>query len=111
MDLELIRIDVSDHVALVTMDAPPVNAQNAQFNVEMAYVMDTLSDRADVRSVVLTGAGKIFSAGADIKARGNMGDPGEKWQHNRRARENQYRLTGALFVQDGWMGKVGGAVY
>ena len=92
MDLELIRIDVSDHVALVTMDAPPVNAQNAQFNVEMAYVMDTLSDRADVRSVVLTGAGKIFSAGADIKARGNMGDPGEKWQHNRRARESYHSI-------------------
>ncbi|MEM8974797.1 MAG: hypothetical protein AAGD43_22290, partial [Pseudomonadota bacterium] len=59
MDLELIRIDVTDHVALVTMDAPPVNAQNAQFNIELAYAMDSISDRDDVRSVILTGAGKV----------------------------------------------------
>ena len=87
MELELIRIEVADHVALVTMDAPPVNAQNAQFNNEMAYAMDTISDRNDIRSVVLTGAGKVFSAGADIKARSHMGDVGQKWQHSRRARE------------------------
>jgi enoyl-CoA hydratase len=92
MDLELIKIDVADHVALVTMDAPPVNAQNKQFNIELAYAMDTMGDRDDVRCVVLTGAGKVFSAGADIRARGNMDDPGEKWQHNRRARESYHSV-------------------
>ena len=92
MDLELIRIDVTEFVALVTMDAPPVNAQNARFNVELSYAMDTLSDREDVRAVILTGAGKVFSAGADIRARSNMSDVGEKWQHNRRARESYHSV-------------------
>ncbi|MGI9424929.1 MAG: enoyl-CoA hydratase/isomerase family protein [Hyphomicrobiaceae bacterium] len=92
MDLKLIRLEVSDLVALVTMDAPPVNAQNAQFNIEMAFAMDTISDRDDIRSVVLTGAGNVFSAGADIRARGNMADVGEKWQHNRRARESYHAI-------------------
>ena len=92
MELELIRIEVADHVALVTMDAPPVNAQNAQFNIEMAYAMDSMSDRSDVHSVVLTGAGKVFSAGADMRARGNLSDVGEKWQHNRRARESYHAI-------------------
>ncbi len=87
MNLELIRIDVADYVALVTMDAPPVNAQNAQFNIELAYAMDMISDRDDVRAVILTGAGKVFSAGADIKGRGDMREAGAKWQHYRRARE------------------------
>lgn len=92
MELELIRCEVSDHVALITMDAPPVNAQNAQFNVELAYAFDCASDRDDIRAVVLTGAGKVFSAGADIKARGNIGEVGEKWQHNRRARESYHSI-------------------
>lgn len=92
MELELIRLDVSDHVALVTMDAPPVNAQNALFNVEMAYVFDSISDRDDCRVAILTGAGKVFSAGADMRARGNLADTGEKWQHNRRARESYHAI-------------------
>ncbi|MEZ5849152.1 MAG: enoyl-CoA hydratase/isomerase family protein [Hyphomicrobiaceae bacterium] len=92
METELIRVSVTDHVAVVTMDHPPVNAQNAQFNIEMAYVFDMLSDRADVRVVVLTGAGRIFSAGADLKARPDRGTPGERWQHNRRARESYHAV-------------------
>ena len=88
MDTTLIRLDIEGHVGVVTMDAPPVNAQNAQFHTEMTWVFDTVSDRDDVRVAVLTGAGKVFSAGADIRARAAMSsDPGERWQHNRRTRE------------------------
>ena len=92
MDLELIRIEVEDFVAVITMDAPPVNAQNAQFNIELAYAFDCVSDREDVRAVVLTGAGKVFSAGADVKARSGLSEVGEKWQHNRRARESYHSI-------------------
>src|SRR3990172_13232499 len=38
METKLIKVAVADGVAVVTMDHPPVNAQNAAFNVEMAYV-------------------------------------------------------------------------
>lgn len=87
MEPTLIKLAVADHIAVVTMDHPPVNAQNAQFNSEMAYIFDTLSDRKDVRVAILTGAGKVFSAGADMKGRGRLGEIGERWQHNRRVRE------------------------
>ena len=88
MDTEIIRCVVNDHVALVTMDRPPVNAVNAQFHEEMMRVFDTLSDREDVRVAILTGAGKVFCAGADIKARlEREPQPGDFWQHSRRARE------------------------
>lgn len=88
MDTETVRCQIDEHIAVVTMDRPPVNAQNAQFHQDMALVFDTLSDRDDVRAAILTGAGRCFSAGADIKDRaGKQRGPGEAWQHNRRARE------------------------
>lgn len=89
MDTETVKCRIADHIAVVTMDRPPVNAQNSQFNNDMALVFDTISDLDDVRVAVLTGAGKCFSAGADIKDRaGKERQPGDAWQHNRRVRES-----------------------
>jgi enoyl-CoA hydratase/carnithine racemase len=88
METEIIKCDVREHIALVTMDRPPVNAVNAQFHDEMMRVFDALSDREDVRVAILTGAGRVFCAGADIKARlEHAPQPGDFWQHSRRARE------------------------
>jgi enoyl-CoA hydratase len=86
MEVALIKLAVADGIAVVTMDNPPVNAQNAQFSSEMAYVFDTLSDRRDVRVAILTGAGRMFSAGADLKARAGLSEIGARGQHNRRVR-------------------------
>lgn len=88
MQTECIKCEVQNYIALVTMDRPPVNAVNTQFQDEMTLVFDTLSDRDDVRVAILTGAGKHFCAGADIKARaGSERQPGDAWQHSRKARE------------------------
>ncbi|MBI1845927.1 MAG: enoyl-CoA hydratase/isomerase family protein, partial [Candidatus Rokubacteria bacterium] len=88
METEFITCEVQDHIALVTMDRPPVNAVNAQFLEEMMRVFDTLTDQDEVRVAILTGAGKVFCAGADLKARvAHAPQPGEFWQHSRRARE------------------------
>ncbi|WP_338147854.1 enoyl-CoA hydratase/isomerase family protein [Neoroseomonas terrae] len=79
---------VADYVATVTLDRPPVNALSPQMQAEIIETFDRLSDRADVRAVVLTGAGRVFCAGADIKARaGRSFGEGERWSHNRSIRE------------------------
>ncbi|MBS0243850.1 MAG: enoyl-CoA hydratase/isomerase family protein [Proteobacteria bacterium] len=90
--MKLIDVKVADGIAVVTMNNPPVNAQNAEFNIEMAYAFDMISDRKDARVAVLTGAGKCFSAGADLKSRPDKSKPGERWQHNRRARESYHAV-------------------
>lgn len=88
MDYQCIKVDVNEYIAVVTMDRPPVNAQNAQFREEIIDAFDSFSDRNDVRVAVLTGAGKVFCAGADIKERiGLVKKPGDYWRHNRGARE------------------------
>ncbi len=94
MNTECIKCDVQDYIALVTMDRPPVNAVNTQFQDEMMRVFDTLSDRDDVRVAILTGAGKHFCAGADIKARtSGERQPGDAWQHSRKARESFHAIV------------------
>lgn len=87
-DLTMIRVQTADHIALVTMDNPPVNAQNATFQDEIIRVFDRLSDMDEVRVAVLTGKGKCFCAGVDIKARaGQQRGPGDAWRGMRQARE------------------------
>ena len=90
----LIEIDCGEHrsglpagsPATVTLARPPVNAQNRRFREEIITIFDLLSDRSDVRAVVLTGEGKTFSAGADLKERPTLGDPGAYPRHSRTVR-------------------------
>jgi enoyl-CoA hydratase len=88
MSYQHLLLTVQDHIATVTLNRPPVNAQNAELRAEITEVFDLLSDRDDVRVVVLTGAGKVFSAGADIRERPNLaGVAGAYGRHNRLVRE------------------------
>ena len=64
MNLETVRLEVADYIATVTIDRPPVNAQNQKAREELIRVFDAISDRDDVRVAILTAAGKVFSAGA-----------------------------------------------
>jgi enoyl-CoA hydratase len=87
------HVEVADFVAVVTMDRPPVNAINRVFREELLAIFDELSDRDDVRAIVLTGAGRTFCAGADIKERVAIGQvPGEYARHNRLTREGFYAI-------------------
>ena len=87
-DLTLLRVALEDGVALVTMDAPPVNAQGQRFHEEVHIAFDRIAERDDIRCAVLTGAGRVFSAGADIRDRATKPrEPGEGLAHLRRARE------------------------
>src|SRR6187551_3264546 len=52
---ECFKVDVADFVATVRLARPPVNAQNRRFREEIITIFDALSDRSDVRAVVLTG--------------------------------------------------------
>jgi enoyl-CoA hydratase/carnithine racemase len=93
-DLTRFRVEIADFVAVVTMDNPPVNAQARAFHEEAMRIFDTLSDLDEVRAIVLTGAGKCFSAGADIKGRaGQTPVAGDGRQHSRRARECFHAIT------------------
>lgn len=56
-----------DGIVVVTVDRPPVNVLNSQLIKELSEVFDELEQNGNVSVVILTGAGKAFIAGADIK--------------------------------------------
>ena len=87
-DFTQLRLHVADHVATLTMDSPPVNALTRTLNDELTVALDWISETDDVRVVVLTAAGKVFCAGADLKGRAdNIKGPGDLMAHSRRTRE------------------------
>lgn len=93
MQLENLKLDVRDYVATVTLARPPVNATGRALRGEIIKVFDAMTDRDDVRAVILTAEGKTFCAGADIKERALMtGEPGEYGALNRLVREMFYSI-------------------
>ena len=87
-DLTQLGYQLDGHVATLTMNAPPVNALTRTLNDEMILALDRISEMDEVRAVVLTAAGKVFCAGADLKGRAtNIKGPGDLPAHSRRTRE------------------------
>jgi len=89
LDRETVKCEViEDHIAVVRLDNPPVNAHSAQMLGDIPAMMDRLSDLDQIRVVVLTGQGRVFCAGADIKERsGGAREAGDHWRTSRAARE------------------------
>lgn len=88
MKNNLIKVEIADKIGVVTLDNPPVNAYSKEFAEELIEAFDELNDTPEVRCIVVTGKGKVFSAGADIKNRQAVGDiKGETYRHLRRTRE------------------------
>ncbi|HUS16871.1 MAG TPA: enoyl-CoA hydratase-related protein, partial [Chloroflexia bacterium] len=72
---QYVKLSIEDRVATVTLDRPPVNALSQALLEELGSVLDEITGNADVRAVVLTGAGQAFVAGADIKEMVTVGTP------------------------------------
>jgi len=68
MDYEVVKYEVADGVATVTLNNPEKrNMLSGQMLAELVDAMKTARDAEEVRAVVLTGAGdKVFCAGADL---------------------------------------------
>lgn len=59
---------VEDQVGRITLNRPDVfNSFNREMALQLQNVLDECRDNADVRAVLITGAGKAFCAGQDLK--------------------------------------------
>jgi len=85
MSFATLLVERDGAVAVVTINRPKVlNALNTETIAELSRVLEELQRDADVRAIVLTGAGeKSFVAGADINELAVL-SPAEGQQHARR---------------------------
>lgn len=62
-----VSTDVEDDILVITINNAPVNALGAAVRSGIVEALDMVERDPSIKAVVLTGAGKQFSAGADIK--------------------------------------------
>ena len=67
--LTTLLFKVSEHVAYITLNRPPVvNAVSLELAEELEKVARECDESNSVRAVLLTGAGRIFCGGGDLKS-------------------------------------------
>jgi len=81
-------------VLTITINRPEVmNATNARLHWELTQIWDTVAADDDTNVVVVTGAGKAFSAGGDLNwVEGQVGDPAGVQRIQKEAADIVYRL-------------------
>jgi len=68
MSYETLLYEVSDHIATVTLNRPDrLNAITRQLQEDLFNALNEADKDVDVRVIILTGAGRGFCAGADMK--------------------------------------------
>lgn len=73
-DYSAFKVELNDKVAHVQINRPEkINAMNAEFWSEIRDIFAWVEDTAEVRVVVLSGAGKHFSSGIDLMLLAQIG--------------------------------------
>ena len=71
-----VKLDVAEGAATITLNRPErMNAWNQQFGEDLLAAVEKVRDDEAVRAVMITGAGRGFSSGADLTEQRQ--DPGE----------------------------------
>jgi len=88
MDFNTITFDVNEGVATLTLNRPEsLNSFTIQMHTEIRVAMQQVTDDASIRCLVLTGSGRGFCAGQDLRDRtgsddGELPDVGKSVKEN-----------------------------
>lgn len=78
-NFQSIRYELADHVAQLTLNRPArLNALDKAALLEINQAMDLAEADAEVRVIVVSGAGRAFSSGFDLKAQMEQRPEGSK---------------------------------
>lgn len=76
-------IEQDQSAVILTMNRSEVlNALSRQLAEKMTETIRALAVRRDVRTIIITGSGKAFCAGIDLKERRDL-SPNQKWEQSR----------------------------
>jgi len=87
MTFKTLRVQSSDQITTVTLNRPSArNSLTTELMVELRELVDQLRGDETTRAVIVTGAGRIFSVGADVEMLTRIGEtytpearPGGLW--------------------------------
>jgi 2-(1,2-epoxy-1,2-dihydrophenyl)acetyl-CoA isomerase len=75
MEFTTLLFDVRDHVAHITLNRPDAaNSINEEMGKDLMHAALRCDEDPEIRAVLISGAGKIFSGGGDLKAFSAKGD-------------------------------------
>ncbi|MCA1024290.1 enoyl-CoA hydratase-related protein [Halobacillus litoralis] len=77
-DFKNVDVKVENSVAYIAISNPPANLISSETVHGLSNCIDFLADNETVKVIVITGEGKFFAAGADIKEFKNAFDSREK---------------------------------
>jgi E-phenylitaconyl-CoA hydratase len=78
MSGDTLLFDLTEHVAVITLNRPAVrNAMNRELRSGLVEALNRVREDPEIRAAIITGAGKTFSAGADLKERAQSGRAGD----------------------------------
>ena len=66
MGAELVHYSVTDAIAEITLDRPPVNALSMPLIDALLHALERARDDTSVRAVIISSAHKVFCAGLDL---------------------------------------------
>ena len=69
---DFVMLSVEEGVATIRLDRPKVNVLNVQLQTELQEIAREVTERDDVRAVVIYGGERAFAAGVDIKEMKDM---------------------------------------
>jgi E-phenylitaconyl-CoA hydratase len=74
MSSDTLLFDLTDQVAVITLNRPAVrNALNRELSGALMEALQRVREEAAIRAAIITGAGRTFCAGADLKERAQSG--------------------------------------
>src|SRR5258707_5470895 len=73
---ECVNVQVTEGVATILLDRPPMNAISVQVQAELRDAAAVVTSTPEIRAAVIYGGEKVFAAGADVKEIADKDDPG-----------------------------------
>lgn len=94
---KFITVENRDGIATVTLNRPELlNAVNPEVHAELEYIFVDIARDESIKVVVLTGAGKAFSAGGDIKRMAERAGTQHGFEYAIRVPEKTRRIYNTL---------------
>ena len=79
MNYQFIAIDRHDHIAILRLDRPHnLNSWNIRMRQDLRDAIQTMVEDDDLRVLIVTGTGRAFSAGEDVRGMGDSSAIGPK---------------------------------